>query len=176
MSENIDLELFNDASDIGRLNDLLDKLTEKRFTSASLASSTVRAALDLYGIRLPILDIDGYSRDTMFEGRAVQLGATTANCEISAPPVEGEYLFNISGKEADDEIDEDNDIYLYFVVSLDDFLYDAYAQIVTKEEADSVMGHEFDEKDFPEVVGDIAGETTWDKMQRHNGNYDNGEA
>jgi hypothetical protein len=170
MSE-FDPVFYDETTDVGRLNQLFDELTEKRFISVNVFVGAVRAALDLHGITLPHLDVegaDGYDSAgaTVEDGKFVQAGITDgANVNMYAPPVDGEWIFNI--KNGSDET-ADSDVYLYMIADRDDEgVFECYVQLVNGDEVDDLTGTENLDNDYPELVGDIAGETEWLAQQRH---------
>jgi hypothetical protein len=160
---------YDDASDIGRLNDLLDKLTDKRFSTQTLVVACVRAALDLHGITLPILDVE-LGGSSVLDGKSIMMNVTTANDpEENKPPEEGEWIWKIRDSDGDKfDNDWDDDIYFYLVIDKDeDGLYSAYAQLISPEELRDLHDDGLAAKVYPELVGDLAGETEWNKLIRH---------
>lgn len=152
--------IYDNASNIGRLNSILDVLTSKRFTSIPLASASIRAAADLHGLLLPHLPVDGGDGDT------------TVSVHV---PEHTEYVFKIvdsdhkQDRESGVPESEDWDDHLYLYIAIDreesDGLVDAFAQVVTKSELTSIVNMEPD--DYPELDGDEAGETPEIKQTRH---------
>lgn len=160
--------LFHDeTTDVARLNKLLDELTEKRFIGVNVFVAAVRGALDLHGMTLPMLDVEGAGPGaTVMDGKFVQAGVTDgANVNMYAPPVDGTFIFNI--KDARD-VEADSDVYLYMIAEReDDGVFACYAQLVNSEELEELLSTDPLDHEFPELVGDIAGETEWLKQQRH---------
>jgi hypothetical protein len=167
-----DEAIFHDeTTDVFRLNQLLDDLTEKRFITVNVFVAAVRGALDLHGITLPMLDVEGahgYDKTgaSVEDGKFVQAGITDgSNVDMYAPPVDGEFIFNV--KDIHDT-DGPSDIYLYMLAEREeDGVYACYAQLVNGDELEELMSSDPLDDEFPELVGDIAGETDWLKQQRH---------
>lgn len=175
-------EIYDCVTDIDRLNAILDKLTAKRFANAGLVIKAVRAALDLHGMTLPHLDVEGEQGPTAQDGPYIQANIATAagnpldmNSPRGSTPVEAEYLFKIIDADGPDnqakggnDKDNDDDLYLYIVIDLDEEnLIDAYAQVVHEDEVDDLTDYNLGARLFPELVGDISGETKYEKQVRH---------
>lgn len=137
----------DDVTDINRFNDLLDAITEKRFVAPAIFIQAVRAACDLHGIVLPLLPIEGENGNTVSDGHAILIGATSATKPtMSVPHDECEEVLHI-----EDGNGNVTDTYLYIVVDKDEEgLYECYAQIVDDDELKDVIN--MVEKDYPELV------------------------
>lgn len=148
--------MIDEATDVDRLNELLDAITAKRFISPVIFVQAVRSACALHGIALPLLDIEGTNGPTVEDGKFVLARISSPQAlDMYAAPTEGEYIFH-----CEDGNGNITDTYLYMVVDRDDEgLYDAYAQLVSEDELHDVLN--VDEKDYPELVGDISGETKY---------------
>lgn len=138
---------YDEATDVTRLNELLDAITAKRFVSSVIFVQSVRAACDLHGITLPILDIEGSNGPTVAEAPGILYRADSPTApQMYAAPTEGEYVFHC--EDGDGDISE---IYLYMVADKDDEgLYECYAQLVNEDELHTVLNMELD-RDYPEV-------------------------
>jgi hypothetical protein len=179
--------IWSEGLTVERLNALLDTVTIKKFLSASLAAQTIRACLDLHGITLPILEVEGgsggYYGPSNSDGHAILIGTSSmSNPDMYAPPTEGEWLFKIVDSDGPDD-DFDDHLSLYIVMDKDDDnLIECYAQIVNDDEVDALadmdnmtdfdfqraVGGSIDNK---EVAGDRSGESIWQRQQRHLGGY-----
>ncbi len=164
--------LYNDAADIGRLNGLLDQITSKRFSDPAVAAQAIRAALDLHGITLPRMPVEG-SPPTTADGHAAQLGVVDrANPDMYKAPREGEWSWKIKDANGPDG-DSDDDLHLYIVMNVADEngfegLIEVYAQVLDSEELEEVENmDDVTDKDYEALVGDIAGETDYLEKQRH---------
>lgn len=163
--------IHSEGHGVERVNELLDKLTSKRFVTSELAVRTIRAALDLTGITLPHLEVEGTTGSTTMDGHAAQLGVTSkTDPDMTAPPTEGEWFFKIKDSDGPDG-DFDDDLYLYIVLNRDEEGYiECYAQILLEDELDEVGNMDnISVKDYTDLVGDVSGEDTWLKSQRHIG-------
>jgi hypothetical protein len=173
MTEVYDNEaIFHDeTTDIYRLNQLLDDLTEKRFVSPVVFVAAVRGACDLHGITLPHLEIEGVDGVTVEDGKFIQAGIECPiNPEMYAPPSDGEFIFNVKDQH---DMDSESDVYLYMIADRDDDgVWECYAQLVNGGELEELLSTDPLDDEFPELVGDIAGETEWLKQQRHLGTSD----
>ena len=116
---------YDDVSDIARFNELLDAVSEKLFIAPGHFVQAVRAACNLEGISLPLLDIEGQNGPSPDMGKdALIYGITQV-----VTPLEGEYVFNIEDPQGSVQ-----DIYLYITVNMtENGLFDCYAQIVDDE-------------------------------------------
>jgi hypothetical protein len=146
---NSEPEFYNEATDVSRLNGLLDAITAKKFVSPVIFCQAVRGACDLHGITLPLLDIEGTNGATSDESKGILYGVSSPDAPaMYAAPVEGEYVFHV--EDADGDI---SDIYLYMVCDQDEKGYfECYAQLVDEDELQSVLN--MDERDLPEVPDD----------------------
>lgn len=137
---------YDEATDVTRLNELLDAITAKRFVSPVIFVQAVRGACDLHGITLPLLDIEGTNGATPEEGKFILARITNPSApDMYAAPTEGEYVFHC--EDGDGDITE---IYLYLVCDRDEKgYYECYAQLVNEDELHDVLN--MDERDFPEV-------------------------
>jgi len=145
---------YDEAADIGRLNIMLDELTERRFASPIVFAGTIRQALELFSITLPILPIEGTDPPSV-DG-------------VDPIPNDGEYVFQL----ADAQGDTNNDVYLYVVCDKDDDgFYTGYAQVVNGDDLSELMDQDLLDREFPELVGDDNGETDYIKQVRFQG-YD----
>jgi hypothetical protein len=181
--------IYNDGMTVERLNALLDTITIKRFLSAALAAQTIRAALDLHGITLPILEVEGgqggYYGPTSADSKFILHGVHSGtNPEMYAPPTEGEWTFKIVDADGPDG-DFDDNLTLYIVMDQDeDNLIECYAQVVDDAELDDLInmddkltdfdyqtqvGGSIDDQDRPD--SDRSGESKYQKQIRHVGNY-----
>ena len=115
--------LFDDNSDVFRLNNTLDHLCDKKFADPKIAISCFRKALELYGIMLPILDIEN---------------------EHTPKEFDFEEIFKITSVE---DLG-DNTLYFYITIEKCDEnnpgLYEAYAQIVDEDELDDLTDEDND--------------------------------
>jgi hypothetical protein len=155
---------------LDRLNYALDGLTMKPFISPTIFVQGVRMALHIYGIQLPLQDIEGTTVPTISPARDMDndddgdeddgVDRPRINDGYHAPPDEMEAAFAL----------DDSGLYLYMVVDRDERgLYDCYAQMVTLDELAEIFGtDEGGEGDGP-IVGDDAGETGYGRQQRHLG-------
>jgi hypothetical protein len=172
--------VYNEGVGVERLNALLDELTLKPFSTAALAAQTIRAALDLYGITLPILEVEGgsggYFGTTVADGPAILAGITSmANTNMYAPPIDGEWAFKIADSDGPDD-DFDDSLYLYIIMDHDDDqnTTDCYATIVDKDDLSYITSDDAyqDQKGrhlvTPELDG-RSGETPYLKTQRRVG-------
>jgi hypothetical protein len=167
----------NNSGQMDRMNTALDKLTEKRFLSPTLFAATVRACCDFMGISLPHLPIEGMDGPNVMDGKAILQGQTSATSpSVTSPPTECEYLFKIIDADAiGDEIsgitpeeDWDGHLYLYIVMNRDDEgLYEAWAQVIDEDDLDDLAYLDVYDRDYPELVGDVNGETQYLKQTRH---------
>jgi hypothetical protein len=150
-----DPTFHDEAADIGRLNIMLDELTERRFASAAVFAGTIRQALELFSITLPLLPIEGTN-------------PPSTDAEDSQVPDDGEYVFQIG----DEAGDTDNDVYLYIVCDKDeDGFYTGYAQVVNGDDLADMTDDDMLDREFPELVGDADGETPYIQQVRFQG-YD----
>lgn len=154
-------EMVN-STEVDRLNGLLDAITAKRFISPVIFVQAVRGACGLYGIPLPILDIEGKDGATSDESKGILFGIADPSAPaMYAAPVEGEYVFHC--EDGNGDITEH---YLYLVVDRDDEgLYECYAQLVEEDELQSLLN--INEKEYLELVGDVSGETEYLAQTRH---------
>ncbi|MGH2613491.1 MAG: hypothetical protein ACRDFB_10655 [Rhabdochlamydiaceae bacterium] len=170
--------IWDEGSDIGRLNAMLDNATVKKFVNPGLFVATVRAILNFNGITLPHLPIEGEGGADPRDGLAIQsapsvISATNSN--ITAPPTEAEYFFKLADADAPDyDYDDDWDdfLYLYMIIDRDDELgvWEAYAQIIDKDELDLLSNLEdhVSDVDYPDMNdSDVAGETPYLRQVRH---------
>lgn len=169
-----DITFFNEDTDVARMNVLLEELCSKRFIAVNVFTAAVRAVAELHGILLPLLDVEGadgqdQAGPTVADGKFVQAGITdAANVNMYAPPFEGTWVFNVISGAA---LDAPSDIYLYMIAEReDDGIYGCYAQLVDGDELQDLLSTDNLDDEFPELVGDVAGETPWDEQQRHVGN------
>jgi hypothetical protein len=180
--------IHSEGLTVERLNALLDTITIKPFLSASLAAQTIRAALDLHSITLPILEVEGgsggYFGSTVADGPAILTGVSSMKSpDMYAPPTEGEWLFKIEDSDGPDD-DFDDHLSLYIIMDQNDKnLIDCYAQIVTDDEVDDLANMEdnMTDMDYQREVGgsvlinprvsDRSGESEYQKQQRHVGDY-----
>ena len=110
---NQDSILFDTNSDVARLNTMLDHLCERKFADPKIVISCFRKALELYGVMLPILEIENTH---------------------TAQEFDFEETFKIENVEKDD-------LYFYITIEKDEDhpgLYEAWAQIVDKDELDDL--------------------------------------
>ena len=164
--------IYNDAADIDRLNDILDKITSKRFSDAAVAAQAIRAALDMAGITFPRLPVEAAPATTA-DGHAAQLGLTDRSTpRVKNPPREGEWTWKIKDADGPDD-DADDDLHLYVVMNVADEdgfegLIEVYAQVLTSDELEVIQNmDDVTDKDYEDLVGDIAGETDYLEKQRH---------
>lgn len=163
-----------------RLNSLLDKITEKPFTNAALAIQAIRAALDLHGITLPVLEVEKGGTTTA-DGHSIQVGTSSMqNPDMYAPPVEGEWLYKIVDADGPDD-DFDDYLYLYIVMDLlhdKDLgnMIDCFAQIISSEDIETIANMKDDDYqdevgagNSADHIGDRAGESIYQKQVRHIG-------
>jgi hypothetical protein len=181
--------IHSEGLTVERLNALLDTLTIKRFLSAALAAQTIRAALDLHGITLPILEVEGgsggYFGPTSADGKSILAGVHSGtDPKMFQPATEGEWTFKIVDADGPDD-DFDDHLSLYIVMDQDeDNLIEAYAQVVDDEDLDDLMNMDDRMTDFDyqtQVGGSIdnqerpdsdrAGESEYQKQVRHAGDY-----
>ena len=170
--------IWNDGADIDRLNDMLDNVTSKPFINPQLAVTGIRAALDMNGITLPELEIEKHIPGPDV-GTSRAILSTGTKIENVYPDVE--YLFKIT--DADENVDKDdgvtpdedwdNHLYLYIVVDRNDEtgFFEAYAQVVTSSEVDELINMDIPEieHEYPEMFGDVSGESDYLKQTRHVG-------
>jgi len=168
--------IYSEGMTVERINEILDRITAKRFISAPVAVQAIRAAMDLAGITLPVLEVEGGVGGnfgaTVADGPSILRGTSSmSNPTAYQPPSEGEWVFKIQDADGPD-YDFDDYLNLYIVMDLDDQnLIECYAQILTDDELDSVLNMDSDPaaKDYPELTGDVAGETDYIKRIRHIG-------
>jgi hypothetical protein len=157
--------VYNEGFGVDRLNALLDQLTSKRFFTAALAIQTIRAALDLHGITLPVVPAEHPDQ------RKVNWNGSRGNWEGE----EYEYLWHLDNNDTpnSDQGDRDNKLNLYIVINKDeDGVYDVYAQILYDDEVETITSMDnLTDKDYEELVGDEAGETAWLKNTRNIGTF-----
>lgn len=166
--------IWDEHSDIGRLNAMLDNVTAKKFLNPSLFVATVRVILNFNGITLPHLEIEGDTGPDVRDGFAIQSApdvVSATNPTTTAPPSEAEYLFKITDADGPDD-DWDDQLYLYMIVERDDEIgvWEAYAQVVDKEELDVLSNLEdyVSDKEYPDMDDtDISGETPYLRQVRH---------
>lgn len=153
---------YDDVEDLKRFNMLLDAITAKRFLSPTIFAQAVRGACDLHGIVLPLLDIEGGNGATVEDGKFILARVSDpTNPDMYAPPFECEHIFNVLSHDG-----EVADLHLYIVCDRDEKgLYDCYAQVVDHDDLQDLLN--VDEKDFPELVGGISGETEYLQQTRH---------
>jgi len=169
--------IFNDFADVKALNELFDQVTRKPFLSPMVAINTIRAALDLFGITLPKLDVE-----TQIEGPNTMdaLQILMSGKRLETPPLDCEYLFKIvDNNEKEDKEhgvgdDWDNHLYLYIVLDRleHDGVYEAYAQVVDEEEVSDLLDQDIPAEIAaldPEWSGDVNGEDNYLKTIRHSG-------
>ena len=179
--------IWSEGLTVERLNALLDTITIRRFLSAALAAQTIRACLDLHGITLPILEVEGgvagYYGTSTADGPYIQHGVSSMkNPDMFKPPAEGEWLFKITDADGPDD-DFDDHLYLYIIMNPDEYnLIECYAQVVTEEELDDVLDSDMSDFDYQRAMGGTvdanadrdanrAGESDWQRQQRHIGDY-----
>jgi hypothetical protein len=140
-------EFYDETTDVHRLNTLLDDITAKRFVAPILFVQAVRGALDLHGITLPHIDIEGKNGMTPEEGPAILAGVTNPLApDMYAAPFDGEYIFHVEDAHGDI-----SDIYLYMVCDKDfEGLFECYAQLVNEDELSEVM-EIADDREYPEI-------------------------
>lgn len=163
--------IYNEHPDIERLNGLLDQVTSKPFLDPTLAIRTVRAALDLYGITLPIIDeVEQKIAGPQVANTAID---STGNSpvEVSEPTDGGvELLYNIEDADGPDG-DADDGWYLYLCIERDveTGFWEAYAQVVQEDDAEALINMDPEElqRSFPDLIGDVSGETEYEKQIRH---------
>ena len=176
--------IWSEGLTVPRLNALLDLLTAKKFVSAALAAQTIRAALNLHGIILPILEVEGgvngHYTATVADGPDILRGGSMSAPEGHAPQTEGEWLFKIKDADGPDN-DFDDYLSLYIVMDLDEHNFiECYANILTDGELDSIAAmDDMTDDDFQKAVsgtfdgdihaGDINGESEYQKRIRHIG-------
>jgi hypothetical protein len=138
---------FDSVVDIGRANDLLDQITLKPFTSPTIFITAVRAVLDLHGIVLPMMELDG-------------LDPVPLSIDVQDPvEVEGEYVYPI-----EDERGDQTDAYIYIIVNRNDQgHYECYAQVVDQEELEFLVS--IDPADYPDT--DTPDQTSYLTKIRH---------
>ncbi len=150
---------YDEATDVYRLNQLLDDLTDKRFISVNVFIDAVRAAMGLHGITLPMLDPEH---------------ADKTGSDMYAPMTDGLWIFNVLNSA---DLNAESDVYLYMIADQDDDgVWECYAQLVNGKELEELLSTDPLDYEFPELVGDVAGETEWLAQQRHIGNHDVDEA
>ncbi len=167
--------IYSEGLGVDRVNHILDQITAKRFISAPVAAQAIRAAMDLVGITLPILEVEGgaggYFGATTADGPSIMVGVSSmSNPTMYQPPSEGEWFFHIVDNDGPDN-DYDDHLNLYIVMNLDDEnLIECYAQILTDDEVDLVLNmDDITNKDYPDLVGDVSGETDYLEKIRHIG-------
>ena len=125
---NQDSILFDTNSDVARLNTMLDHLCERKFADPKVAISCFRKALELYGVMLPILDLE--NEHTMKED-------------------DFEETFKITNV-------EDDTLYFYITIEKCDEnhpgLYEAWAQVVEEDELDDLSDEAEDEFDAEDEI------------------------
>jgi hypothetical protein len=177
-------------NDVGRLNQLFDMLTAKQFISPTVFTQAIRQALNLHGINLPLLEIEGTggvptivpARDTDGDDDGDEddgVDHPRIDDGYTAPPVDQEVVFLIHSMpplEDMPEMDEDSGLYLYIVIDRNEKgLYDCYAQIVSADELADIMDDDVLEREFPEIVGDSDGETDYERQVRHTDSDESGD-
>jgi hypothetical protein len=177
--------IHSEGLTVERLNSLLDKLTSKPYASAALATQSVRAALDLHGITLPPLEVEGGSGgnygSSVADGPSILHGVHGGtDPKMYSPPAEGEWLFKVKDS---DGPDDDFDDHLYLYVVMDHIIMpeignavDCYAQIISDEDVEDIAAMKDD--DYQDAVGagnsaehegDRSGESEYQKQVRHIG-------
>jgi len=172
--------IVNDGADIGRLNDLFDRMLEKPYVSPKVAIDAIRAALDLHGILLPKLDVEA---QTEGPNTLDALSILMSGKRISRPSWDCEYLFKINDADHDEDVkagkvgrdDWDNYLYLYIVLDCNEELgvYEAFAQVVDADDVDALIYADIPQELadlYPDLMGaDVNGETPYEKQVRHSG-------
>ena len=178
--------IYNEGITVERLNSLLNQITSRPFQTAALAAQTIRAALDLNGITLPMLEVEGGNGRTSADGPSIiNHLATMSNPTKNEPPSEGEWLFKITDADGPDD-DFDDHLHLYIVMDLINEdpdignVIDCFAQVLSTEDLDALG--EFDDPTDPEYQaqkggsfntsthdGDRSGESDYQKQIRHIG-------
>jgi hypothetical protein len=139
-----------------------------------MAVGVIRAALDLAGITLPKLEVEGGPDSNSVEDGKFILHGVQKDPEMYAPPTEGEWLWKIKDADGPDG-DYDDNLHLYIVINRDDEnLIECYAQILQGDDEVSMITNMDDitDKEYQELVGNVAGETPYIAQQRHVGNSD----
>ena len=117
---NQDSILFDANSDVARLNTMLDHLCERKFADPKIVISCFRKALELYGVMLPILEIENTH---------------------TAQEFDFEETFKITNV-------EDDTLYFYITIEKCDEnhpgLYEAWAQVVEEDELDDLEDEDDD--------------------------------
>lgn len=173
--------VWSEGITVERLNSLLDQVTSKPISNASLAAQIIRAALQLHGFTLPVLEVEGgqggYYGRTSADGPAILAGISAmTDPAMYAPPAEGEWIFKITDADGPDN-DFDDDLYLYIVMDMVDMgkklglAVDAYAQVLSGEDLDILSDDDYQEAvgggNEAEHEGDRAGESDYQKKIRH---------
>jgi len=159
--------LYSDNVHVERLNEMLDRVTEKRFLNSQIAITAIRMCLQIYGITLPLLECEGQSGQTSQDGQEIQKNIGT----LTKPPAleqTGEFIFKIVDADGREDGDSDDDLYIYIVLDTDKDdpeladLIECYAQVLDKDDLDAISDTDvLADKDFDPPVGDRAGETEW---------------
>ena len=167
--------IYDDVADIHHLNELLDKATDKPITSPSLAVNIIRACLELYGIVLPVLEVESQPTGADMQAALTQMHMGKQPVHS---PVECEYTFKLLDDDAQEPVADDNDwddnLYLYICIDRHDETgyYEAYAQVVDKKDLDDLINMDMPEleKEFPEYFyGAQDGEDKYQTQVRHVG-------
>ena len=171
IKEEVEPMIYNDQPDIAKLNELLEDILAKPFTSSFVAVQAIRAALDLFGITLPKTDIE---QD--IEGPKSLDALSMLHAGKRPPPADTdcEYAFKITPAHVKpDEDGEVEGLYLYMVINLDDDTghYDAYATVVDDADLNKLINIDVPAVDHenPDQEGDDSGETKWNQRIRHTG-------
>ncbi len=164
--------VWDDDSDVTKLNHILDKMCAKKFSCPLVAIQCFRAALDFFGLTLPELEIEESGDTSPQDGPSIQSGITRPDPVAAGISHFNDYpyetLFKITDADGPDE-DWDDDLYLYIAIDKVEPYYECYAQVINKNELDDINNatEEMADKDYPEVVGDESGETQYLKQTRH---------
>lgn len=161
--------IFNDQPDVAKLNELLEDILAKPFQSSFVAVQAIRAALDLFGITLPKLEIE---QDAEKPSSIAALTMLHAGKRIPPADTDCEYAFKINPLAIDQDDGEVDGWYLYMVINREpehNNHYDAYATIVDSKDLDKLINIDIPEIEHenPEQIGDDSGESDQNRLSRH---------
>lgn len=145
--------IYNDHPDVKKLNDLLEQICSRPFKTSSLVVQSIRAALDLFGITLPVLEVE-----QEINGPDKEAAETQMNTGKLLPPsiVDCEYAFKIEPQNIN--TDDVESLHLYIVIDRNSAThhYEAYSQVVDEKDLNMLLN--MDVPDMDHVYGEEDGD------------------
>lgn len=161
--------MYNDHPDIDKLNRLLEDALARPFQSSFVAVQTIRAALDLFGITLPRVEIE---QDIEKPSSIAALRMLHAGKRIPPADTDCEYAFKLTS------VHGEEGLYLYMVIDLDreKAHYDAYATVVDDEDLTKLINIDIPDvkHEYPDD-GKDSGTPNWDERIRHTNDDDDSD-